>query len=162
MAVKLQWAKKTNILRVWKEYFSVFCKSVSDELETIFGESEAKPSNSLNENLIKGSFLENDFEATLTSKINVLSDWKRHFLFFCKFLSDEVETIFSESEGNRLNIFTSKFGHRKLVRESLWGCLQLKNECCERFKRAFLSFFCKFLNHKVVTIWKWGKGFKST
>ena len=41
----------------------------------------------------------------------------RAFFTFCKFLSDEVETIFRESEAKRLKLFKSKFGHRKLLRK---------------------------------------------
>ena len=35
-----------------------------------------------NEHLVKGSFLENDFGATLRSKTSVVSVWKEHILFF--------------------------------------------------------------------------------
>ena len=38
----LSW--KTNVLRVSKGHFSVFCKVLGDEVETIFWESEAKRS----------------------------------------------------------------------------------------------------------------------
>ena len=34
------------------------------------------------------------FEATLRSKANVANIWKCHFLIFCKFLSNKVETVF--------------------------------------------------------------------
>ena len=69
------------------------------------------------------------FEATLRSKANVvnlvkcfwsnleLKVWKGHFSVFCKFLSDEVETIFWESEAKRSKLFKSKFGYRKLLRK---------------------------------------------
>ena len=33
---------KTNVLSVWKGYFSVFCKFLSDKIETLFWECEAK------------------------------------------------------------------------------------------------------------------------
>ena len=33
------------------------------------------------------------FEATLRSKANVVNIWKCHFLIFCKFLSNKVETF---------------------------------------------------------------------
>ena len=33
---------KTNLLSISKEYFSVFCKFMSDHIETIFWESETK------------------------------------------------------------------------------------------------------------------------
>ena len=32
---------KTNVAMFWKEYFSVFCKFLSDKVETVFRESEA-------------------------------------------------------------------------------------------------------------------------
>ena len=35
-------SSKTNVLRVWKEHFSVFCKFLCDEVETFFWKSEAK------------------------------------------------------------------------------------------------------------------------
>ena len=34
------------------------------------------------------------FEATLRSKANVVNIWECHFLIFCKFLSNKVETVF--------------------------------------------------------------------
>ena len=52
-----------------------------------------------------GSFLENTFVATLSSKTNVLSFWKEHFSVFSKFLIDEVETISWKSEAKRSKLF---------------------------------------------------------
>ena len=91
-----------------------------------------------------GSLLENGFEATLSSATNVLRVWKKHFSIFCKFLSDEVETVFWESEANRSELFKSKFDHWKLLIKSFWSYLELKNECSARLKRAFFSFFANF------------------
>ena len=96
--------------------------------------------NYLDQNLVIGSFLENGFEATLSSKTNVLSVWKEHFSVFCKFLSDEVETIFWESEAEYWNLLKSEFGHIKLLRKCLWSYIELENECSEGLKRAFFSF----------------------
>ena len=73
--------------------------------------------NYLNKDLVIGSFLENGFEANLSSKTNVLSVSKEHLSIFSKFLSDEAETVFWESEAKRLKLFQSKFGHRKLLRK---------------------------------------------
>ena len=101
---------------------------------TVSLQSEA---NYLNQDLVIGSFLENGFEATLSSKTNAVSVWKKHFLDFCKFLSDEVETVFWESEavpsrppsklviGNFLeNVFQSLFDHS---RRSLLDFLNILN-----------------------------------
>ena len=64
-----------------------------------------------------GSFLENGFQATLSSKTNGLRVCKRHFSVFCEFLSDKVETVFWEKEVKRSKLFKSKFGHRKFLRK---------------------------------------------
>ena len=112
----------------------------------------------LNENLVIGSFLENGFEATLSSKTKVVSLWKGHFSVFCKLLSGEVETIFWESHAKRPKRFKSKFGHTKLLGKRFRNYLETKNEGCERLKGAFFSFFqtfsafCKFFNEEVETI----------
>ena len=94
--------------------------------------------------MVKGSFLEIGFKATLSSKTNVLSVWKLQFSVSGKILSDEVETIFSESEAQHSKLFKSKFGQRKLLRSWFWSYLELKSERSKRWKRAFLSFFARF------------------
>ena len=118
------------------------------KLKPFSGKVRQSIQNYWNQNLIIGSFLENGFEATLSSKTNVVSVWKEHFSVFCKFLSDEVETIFWESEAKRSELFKSKFGHRKLLRKWFWSYLELKNECSERLKRAF-QLFASFLVTKL-------------
>ena len=100
----------------------------------------------LNQNLVIGSLLENGFEASLSSKTNVLSVSKE-FQCFCKFLSDEVETIFRESKAKCSKVLKSKFGHRKLLIKWFWSCLELNSECSERFRRAVFSF---------LQIFEWG------
>ena len=118
--------------------------------------------NYLNKNLGAGSFLENGFEATLSSKANVLSVWKKHFSMFCKFLSYDVEVIFRESEAKRSKLFKSKIGRRKFLRIWFWSYLELKNECSERLKKTFFNFLEMFewrsWNHFQG---KWGKAFKT-
>ena len=153
---------KTHVLSAWKRHFSLFCKFLSEKVETIFWEVRQDLQNNLNQNLAIGSFLENGFEATLSSKTNVVSVWKEHFSVFCKFLSDEVETIFWESEAKRSELFKSKFGHRKLLRKWFWSYLELKNECCERLKRAFFSFLQIFeWRSWNQFLGKWSKVLKS-
>ena len=55
-------SSKTNVLSVWIGHFSVFCKFLSEEVETVCWESEAKRSK-LIKNLLIGSFVENAFAA---------------------------------------------------------------------------------------------------
>ena len=200
MLLQLSWWSKKNVGSVWKGHFSFFCKFLMADVESVSGKARQITQNYLNQNLVIGSFLENGFEATLTSKTSVVSAWKElffffffanislkklkpfvgkerqniqsnlnqgllkgsllensfevilssktsvvivwkeHFSVFCKFLSDEVETIFWESEAKCSKLFRSKFGHRKLLRKWFWSYLELKNECSERLKRAFFSF----------------------
>ena len=119
--------------------------------------------NYLNQNLVIGSLLENGFEATLSSKTNVLSVWKKHFLVFCKFLSDEGETIFTESEAKLWKLYKLKFVNRKLLRKWFWSDLELINEFSEHLKKTFLSCLQIFewpsWNHFLV---RWGKVLEST
>ena len=118
--------------------------------------------NYLNQNLVIGSFLENGFEATLSWKTNVLSVWKEHFSIFCKFLSDEVETIFWEGKAKRSKLFKWNLDHRKVVKKWFWSYLEHQNEYCERLKRAFFRFLvvfeCRSWNHFLG---KWGKPYKT-
>ena len=65
-----------------KRHFSVFCYFLSDEVEIIYWESEASVRKNLNQNLVKGSFLEKGFGAILSSKMNVGNVWKGHFSVF--------------------------------------------------------------------------------
>ena len=71
-----------------KVTFQLFASFLSDKVETIFWESEAKRSNLFKSKLITGNFLENGFGATLSSKTYILSIWKGHFKFLWKFLTD--------------------------------------------------------------------------
>ena len=69
---------------------------------------------------------------------------KGTFQFFCKFLSDRVETVFWESEAKASKLFKLKFGHKNLPRKQFWSFLKLSNQYCVRLKRAFFSFFTSF------------------
>ena len=97
----------------------------------------------LNQNLGIGTFSENGFGATLSSKTNSMSILKEHFSFFCKFLSDEFETIFKKTDTKLSKRSNLKFGHKNLLRKWFWSNLELRTEC-ERFKRAFFSFLQVF------------------
>ena len=126
--------------RLKRAFLRFFGNIWETKLKRFSGKMRQNVQKCLNRNLIRGSFLENMLKATLTSKANVLSVWKGHFLFFYKFLSDEVETVFSEKEAKHLIIFKSKFGHRKLLRKWFWSYRDLKNECSEHLKWSFFSF----------------------
>ena len=140
MVLKLPWAEKRMFWAFEESIFQFFANVWVTKLKPFSRKERQSVQDYLNQNLVIGSFLENGFEATLSSKTNVVSVWKEHFSVFCKFLSDEVETIFRESEAKHSRLYKSKFGHRNLIRKRFWSYLELKNECCECLKRAFFSF----------------------
>ena len=120
----------------------------SNKIETVFWESEAKQSKLLNSKLATKSILHNSFEATLRSKRNAVSIWKWSFWSFCKFLGDEVETVFWESETKHWRLLKSKVSHRKHFRNLFWSYLEVKNQCPGPLEKAFFTFL-KFLNDEV-------------
>ena len=141
MVFEQRWAQKRIFWAFEKSIFQSFPSSWVKKLKPFSSKVRQSVQTYLNQNLLIGSFLENGFGATLSSKTNILGVWKGHFSVFCKFLSYEVETIFRESEAKHLRLFKSKFGHKKLIRKWFWSYLELKNECCERLKRAFFKFW---------------------
>ena len=158
MVLKLYWAQERMFWAFEKSIFQFFANFWVTKLKPFSWKVRPSVQNYLNRNLVIGSFLENGFEATLSSKTNVVSVWKEHFSVFCKFLSDEVETIFWESEAKHSKLFKSKFGHRKLLRKLFWSYLYLKKERPERLKKRFWIFLQIFerrsWNHFLG---KWGK-----
>ena len=144
MVLKLPWAQKRMFWALEKSFFQFFANVWLTKLKPFSRKVRQSVQNYLNQNSVVGSLLENGFEATLSSKANVLSLWKNHISAFCKFLSDKVETAFWEKEGKRSTLFKSKFSNRNLLSKWFWSYIKLENECFERLKRAFLSFLQSF------------------
>ena len=140
MVLKLSWAEKRMFWVFEKYIFQFFASFWVTKLKPFSGKWKQSLQIYLNQNLGIRTFLENGFVATLSSKRNVVSVWKRHFPVFCEFLSGESEAIFWEGEAKHSKLFKSTFGHKNLLRKWFWSYLKLKNECCERLKRAFFSF----------------------
>ena len=162
MVLKLSWAQKRIFWVFEKSIFQFFANFWVTKLKPFSGKERQSVKIYSDQNLVMTTFLENGFEATLSSKTNVLSLWKEHFPVFCKFLSNEVEIIFWESEAKCSRLFKSKSAQRKLLRKWFLSYLELKNECFERLKRTFSIFLQIFewrsWNHFFG---KWGKGFKT-
>ena len=140
MYLTLPWPQKQMLWAFGKgilQFFASFCVT---KLKSLSRKVEQSVQSYLNQGFVIERFLENGFEATLRSKMNVVSISKGRFSFFCKFLSDEVETISWKSEPKRSKLFKSKFGHRKLLRKWVWSYLELKSEFLEPWVRAFYSF----------------------
>ena len=124
--------------------FFNFLQVLIDEVKSTSWKNEAKCQKLFKLKFHHKNLLRKSFESTLSSNPNALSVWKANFLLFCKFLSDEVETIFWESDAKRSKRFKSKFGSMKLLTKWFWSNLQLKNECSEYLKRTFFLFFFFF------------------
>ena len=109
MALKLPWSQNKCSERLKRAFFQFF--------PNFGGESEAKRSSLFKSKFGHRKLLRKWFWSYLEPKKtkNILSVWKEHFSVFCTFLSDEVETVFWESEAKRLKLFESKFGDRKLL-----------------------------------------------
>ena len=162
MILNLPWAQKWVLWVLEKSIFLFFGNFSLKKLKPFFGKVRQNIQSHLNQSLVIGRFLQNGFEAMLSSKTSVVIVWKGHFLVFWRFLSDEVETIFWKIKRKRSKLFQSKFGHKKLLRKCLWSYLQLKNECCECLKRAF-SVFLQIFHWRSWDhfLGRWGKAFKA-
>ena len=95
---RIFWVFEKGIFQFLSNFWLTNLKPFSEKLRQ-------SVQNYLHQNLIRGRFLENGFEATLSSKTNVLSVWKGHFSVLWKFLSDEIESIFWKSEAMLQNLF---------------------------------------------------------
>ena len=142
------WTQKRIFWAFETRYFSVFCNFSSDEVETIFWENEAKHSKYLNQNLVIRSFLENGFEATLSSITNVLSVWKGYFSVFCNFLSNEV--------GKVRQIIKNYVNQNLVIGSFLENGLEFETWTQKQIFWAFetrhFSVFCNFSSDAVETI----------
>ena len=127
MGLKLPWAQKRVFGTLGKGILQFFAGFCATKLKPLLGKVKQSIQNYLNQNLVIESFLENGFEATLSSKTNVVSVSKGRFSIFLKLLSDKVETILWKSEPEHSKLFKSKFSHTKLLRKWLLSYLELKN-----------------------------------
>ena len=141
MVLRVPRGRKRMFWACEEDIFQFFPNFWVAKLKPFSGKVRQSVQNCLNQNFVIRRFLENSFEATFIWKTNALSIWKGHFLVFCKILSDEVGTIFWESEAKPSILFKSRFGHRKGLRKFFWNYLDLKNECCKRLRSTFFSFF---------------------
>ena len=138
MVLKLPWAQKRMLWAFEKWIFQFFANFWVTKLKPFSGKVRQSIQNYWNQNLIIGSFLENGFEATLSSKTNVVSVWKVHFSVFCKFLSDELNLFSGKArqycknsfdkvyfvESILESVFLSLFDHS---RQSLLEVLNISN-----------------------------------
>ena len=147
--MKLPWAQKRMLWPFEKSIFQVFAIFWVTKLKPFDGNVTQSVQISLNQSLLVVSFLENGFEATLGSKKNVVSVWKRHFSVFWKLLSDKVEAISWESEAKRSRLFKSKFGRGNFQENGFEATLS-SNTNVLSFWKEHLSVFCKFILPNLI------------
>ena len=111
MVLKLPWAQKRNVLRVWKGHFPVFCKFLSDEVETVFWENNQLNQDQLNSKLVIASFLENGFSDLEIKKRMFWAFGKRNFQFFASFWLTKLKPFSGKMVQNYLNqnLFIGRF-----------------------------------------------------
>ena len=90
MFLELPRAQKKMFWAFEKSLFQVFASFSVNKLNPFAEKVRQSLQNYLNQNLLIGSFWENDFAATLGSKMNVLRVGKEYFSVFCKFFSAEI------------------------------------------------------------------------
>ena len=75
-------SSKTNVLSIWKGYFSDFCKFLSDKFETIFWKSEGKCSKIFESKFGHRNLLRKWFSSNLELKSELCEHLKRAFSNF--------------------------------------------------------------------------------
>ena len=98
MVLEQSWAKKRMFWAFENSIFKFFTSFLVRKLKLFSGKVRQSVQNYLNQSSGIRTFLENGFGAIFRRKRDVLSFWIEHFQVFCKFLSDENETVFWKSE----------------------------------------------------------------
>ena len=75
-------SSKANVPSVWKRHFSVFCKFLSDKVETVFWESEVKQSKLFKSKIDHMNFLRKWYWSKLELKSECFRRLKRSFFIF--------------------------------------------------------------------------------
>ena len=157
------WLSKTNILSLWKWHFWLFWKFLSDEVETVFWEIEAKWSKLFKFKVSHRKHFIKRFWSYLWDQKRLLWAFANGiFHFFWKFLNDEVETVSWKNEKKHSKLIKLRVGHRKHFRKCFWSSLEVKNECPEPLELVF-SVFSKLLSDEFKTVFlrKRSKTFKT-
>ena len=142
--------------------FQLFCKFLSDKVETVFRESKTEPSRPFKFKVGHRKLFRKWFWSDLRIKNEYSEHFEREIFSFLQFLSDEVETIFWKSEAKHKKLFKSKFGHRSFLRKWFWTFLELKNKYCGHLKITWFSFLQIFDWRSWSNfLRKWGKTWKT-
>ena len=82
MVLEEPWSQKRMFWAFEKGILHFFANFSETKLKPFSRKARQSIQNYSNQYLVIGSFLENVFEAILSSKTNILSVWKDHFFFF--------------------------------------------------------------------------------
>ena len=103
-----------------------------------------------NQNLVIGRFLENGFEATLSSKTNVVSVWKDHFSVFANFLVRKLKPFPGKVSQTVQNYFNQTLVIGNFLENGFQATLSWKANVLSAYKCHF-SVFSKALRDKIPT-----------
>ena len=132
MVLSLPWTQKQMFWAFGKGIFQYLASFWVMKFKPFSGKERQSFENYLYQNLVIGTFLENGFEGTLSSKTNVLRVWKGHFSVFLQ--------IFEWQSWNR---FKGKWDNVFL--KLPWT----KKRMSEGLKMAFFQFFANFCVTKL-------------
>ena len=90
-------SSKTNVMSIRKGHFSFFVHFWMKKLKAYSAKARQSLQNHLNSTLVIESFLENSFQRTLRSKMNVLGIWKGKFSVFYNFWVTKLKPIQSKT-----------------------------------------------------------------
>ena len=160
LALKLPWSQKWMFWRLKIDFFAHF--SVN-KLKMFLGKARQNIQNCVNPKSDIENILENCFETTLRSRVNVLLNLEGNFQFFVHFWAMKLKPLTVKAKPSVQKSLNPKLimVHGKHFRK----CFQsnpVKPECSELLKRAFFSFLQIFeWRSWNQFLGKWSKEFKT-
>ena len=140
MILKLAWAQKQIFWSFENGIFQFFVICWEAKLKPFSPKVRRNVKNYLNQNLVIGSFLQNGFEATLSSKRMFWVFKKDIFQFFANFWVTKLKTFSGKTRQSHLN---SKLVIRIVLKNGFEATLRSKANVLSIWKGKF-SVFCNF------------------
>ena len=132
------WTFENAIFKFFANFWAIKSKRFS-------GKVRQSIQNYLNQNFVIRNFLENGFGANLSSKMNVLSVWKRHFsVFFARFWVTKLKPFSGKAKQSVQNYFNQNFVIGTFRQNGFGGFLSSKTNVLP-FEMVIFQFFADFL-----------------
>ena len=132
------WTFENAIFKFFANFWAIKSKRFS-------GKVRQSIQNYLNQNFVIRNFLENGFGANLSSKMNVLSVWKRHFsVFFARFWVTKLKPFSGKAKQSVQNYFNQNFVIGTFRENVFGGFLSSKTNVLP-FEMVIFQFFADFL-----------------